>query len=279
VRAVSNDGDDDVPDFPQRLAGRFALVTGASRGIGRAIAIRYAAEGATVGINHVHDDAAAQDALAAVKAAGPAGAKHRVVEADVADEGAVTGMIEGLVREWGRLDILVNNAGMQTPTPGDSFSTPDLRKVLSIDLEGPAYGCRAAIAHFLSRPGGGVVVNTTSVHEIIPKPGYVAYAMAKAGLGHLTRTLALEYADKGIRVNAVGPGAVITDMNAAWINDPKAKAGVESHIPMGRAATVDDIAPLYAFLASDESAYITGQTIYACGGITLYGEFKQNWAS
>jgi glucose 1-dehydrogenase len=279
VRAFANAGDARVPDFPQRLAGRFALVTGASRGIGRAIAIRYAAEGATVGINHVRDDEAAQETLASVKAAGPAGAAHRVVEADVADEGAVTRMIDGLVAAWGRLDILVNNAGMQTPTPGDSFSTPDLRKVLAIDLEGPAYGCRAAIAHFLSRQGGGIIVNTTSVHEIIPKPGYVAYAMAKAGLGHLTRTLALEYADKGIRVNAVAPGAVITDMNAAWIDDPKAKAGVESHIPMGRAATVDDIAPLYAFLASDDAAYITGQTIYACGGLTLYGEFKQNWAS
>lgn len=267
-----------------RLAGRFALITGASRGIGRAVAVRFAREGATVAINHVRDDeAAAQTLAAAVAASAEAGhgaPGHCVFDADVADEAAVEAMVAGCLSAWGRLDILVNNAGMQTPTPGEGFVTADLRKVLSIDLEGPAYCARAAIRHFLARPGGGTVINTTSVHEIIPKPGYVAYAMAKGGLGHLTRTLALEFADRGIRVNAVGPGAVATDMNAAWIDDPRARSAVESHIPMGFAAdAADHIAPVFAFLASDEAAYITGQTIFACGGLTLYGDFKANWAS
>ena len=267
-----------------RLAGRYALVTGASRGIGRAVAVRFAQEGAIVAINHYRDaEAAAQTLTAAAAASAAAGhgrPNHLVFDADVADEAAVERMVGGCLDAWGRLDILVNNAGMQTPTPGEGFVTADLRKVLSIDLEGPAYCARAAIRHFLSRPGGGTVINTTSVHEIVPKPGYVAYAMAKGGLGHLTRTLALEFADRGIRVNAVGPGAVATDMNAAWIDDPRARAAVESHIPMGFAADADDhIAPVFAFLASDEAAYITGQTIFACGGITLYGDFKSNWAS
>jgi glucose 1-dehydrogenase len=261
-----------------RLAGRYALVTGASRGIGRAVALRFAAEGATVAVNHWRDAVAAADTVAALEAVSP-GAAHRAVEADVADEAAVEAMVGTCLDAWGRLDILVNNAGMQTPTPGEGFVTADLRKVLSIDLEGPAYACRAALRHFLSRPGGGCIINTTSVHEMVPKPGYVAYAMAKGGLGHLTRTLALEFADKGIRVNAVGPGAVVTDMNASWTGDPAARAGVESHIPMGFAAAPDDIAPVFAFLASEEARYITGQTIYACGGITLFGDFKQNWAS
>src|SRR5690606_8688152 len=101
----------------------------------------------------------------------------------------------------------------------------------------------------------------------------------KGGMGNMTRTLALEYADRGIRVNAVGPGATLTDMNSAWINDPEARRGVESHIPMGRAATPAEIASVFAFLASDDAAYVTGQTIYACGGLTLYGDFKRNWSS
>jgi glucose 1-dehydrogenase len=267
-----------VAAIARRLEGRFALITGASRGIGRAVALRLAQEGASVAINHRGDDAAALEALAACQEAEPR-ARHHVIDADVADEAAVVAMIADLVRRWGRLDLLVNNAGIQTPTPGDSFATADLWRILDVDLIGPALASRAAIAHFLSRPGGGVIINTTSVHEQVPKPGYVAYAMAKAGLGHLTRTLALEFADKGIRVNAVGPGAVVTDMNAAWADDADARAAVEAHIPMGFAATPDDIAPVFAFLASDEARYITGQTLYACGGLTLFGDFKDNWAS
>jgi glucose 1-dehydrogenase len=128
-------------------------------------------------------------------------------------------------------------------------------------------------------PGGGVILNCSSVHEIIPKPAYIAYSVSKGGLGNLTRTLALEYADRGIRVNGVGPGATLTDMNSAWADHPQARRSVESHIPMNRAATPAEIAAVFAFLASDDASYVTGQTIYACGGITLYGDFKNNWAS
>ncbi len=223
-----------------RLSGRFALVTGGSRGIGRAVAVRFAAEGASVAVNHWRDDEAAAETVRLAREAGVAAGfgegRHFALEADVSQETAVDAMVQRCTDTWGRLDILIANAGMQTTTPGDAFVTADLRKVLSIDLEGPAYCARAAIRHFLSRPGGGCIVNTTSVHEVIPKPGYAAYAMAKAGLGHLTRTLALEFADRGIRVNAVGPGAVATDMNAAWTGDAEARAAVESHIPVGYAA-------------------------------------------
>jgi glucose 1-dehydrogenase len=138
---------------------------------------------------------------------------------------------------------------------------------------------REALRHFLERGKGGVILNNSSVHEIIPKPKYLSYSISKGGMENLTKTLALEYADRGIRVNAVGPGAIVTPMNRAWIDDVKARGEVESHIPMGRAGESDEIAAVFAFLASDEASYITGQTLFACGGLTLYPEFRTSWAS
>ena len=117
------------------------------------------------------------------------------------------------------------------------------------------------------------------MHEIIPKPGFLAYSMSKGGMGNLTKTLALEFAGRGIRVNAVAPGAITTDMNASWKDEAAARRDVESHIPMGYAASAEEIAPVFAFLASDEARYITGQTIHACGGLTLYGDFARNWST
>ena len=259
-----------------RLSGRFALVTGATRGIGRAIAERFAREGATVAINHRGEPG---DALEAVRAAGSPALQHRLAQGDVSSRADIERMIDETVEAFGRLDIMVNNAGIQVEAPSETADPDTLEQILRVNLLGAAYGSQAAIRHFLSRPGGGVVLNNSSVHEIIPKPGFLAYSLSKGGMGNLTRTLALEYADRGIRVNAVGPGATLTDMNDAWRNDPKARAGVERHIPMRRAATAEEIAAVFAFLASDDASYVTGQTIYADGGLILYGDFKENWAS
>ncbi|HEY8382039.1 MAG TPA: glucose 1-dehydrogenase [Microvirga sp.] len=262
-----------------RLSDRFALVTGGSRGIGRAVAELFAREGATVAINHVGDAREAEAALDACRAISGAGARHLVVEADVSVASECTRMVEVAAGAFSRLDILVNNAGIQAETPGDSAEAEALERILAVNLLGAAHAARAAIRHFLSRPGGGVIVNTSSVHEVIPKPGYLAYSMSKGGLGNLTRTLALEFADRGIRVNGVGPGATLTSLNDSWRNDPAARGGVERHIPMGYAATPEAIAPVFAFLASDEAAYMTGQTLFVDGGLTLYGDFKENWSS
>jgi glucose 1-dehydrogenase len=266
-----------------RLKGRFALVTGGSRGIGLAVAQRFAAEGAAVAINHRQDGPLVDAALAGLREAsrnaGYGDVPHRLEKADVASAAEVNAMVERAVAAWGRLDILVNNAGIQTETPGDSFDDDKLERILAVNLIGVAHCARAAIRHFLSRPGGGVIINNSSVHEIVPKPDFLAYSMSKGGLGNLTRTLALEFASRGIRVNAVGPGATVTDINSAWTNDPEKRAMVESHIPMGRAATPEEIAPIFAFLASEDASYMTGQTLYACGGITLHTDFAKNWSS
>lgn len=269
--------------FSPRLAGRHALITGASRGIGRAVALRFAQEGARVAISHLRDSAAALETLskldATSAAAGFAGIRHKALDSDAGNAACIADLLAETIAEFGQLDILVNNAGIQAETPGEAFDEATFARILAVNLSGSALAARAAIAHFLSRPGGGCIINTTSVHEIIPKPGFVAYSISKAGLGAMTRTLALEFAGRNIRVNAVGPGAVTTDMNASWINDPVGRAKVSSHIPMKRPASAQEIAPVFAFLASDEASYITGQTIFACGGITLYGEFAENWAS
>jgi glucose 1-dehydrogenase len=268
----------------RRLEGRYALVTGASRGIGRAVAVRFASEGATVAVNYAGSKDAAdqtlEEAQAAARAAGFPADGHRVVHADVSDQGAVAAMFDDTLRAWKRLDVLVNNAGiLNVDVPTHEMTLEQYRRVMDVNLTGAVLCAQAAIRHFLSRPGGGAIVNCSSIHEIVPKPGFLAYSIGKGGMGNLTRTLALEYADRGIRVNGVGPGATLTDMNANWSNDPTTRRAVESHIPMGRSAAPEEMASVFAFLASDDASYVTGQTVYACGGLTLHADYKQNWAS
>jgi glucose 1-dehydrogenase len=266
-----------------KLDGRNVLITGASSGIGQAIAVRFAREGANVAINYRSGAEQAEvtrqmvrDAYMAVDR--PDG-QAILVQADVSNEAQVQEMFRQTLAAFGRLDVLVNNAGIQKPQASHEIDMADFDRVLSVDLRGPFLCAREAIRHFLSRGGSGVVLNNSSVHETIPKPKYASYSISKGGLENMTRTLALEYAGRGIRVNAVGPGAVVTPINRAWIDNPKARGEVESHIPMGRAACPEEIASVFAFLASDDASYITGQTIYACGGLTLYPEFRVAWSS
>jgi glucose 1-dehydrogenase len=263
-----------------RLKGKNVLITGASSGIGRAIAVRFAAEGANIAINYRSDAAGADTTQTLARAARSDGSgKDIIVQADVADEGQVKAMFVRTIEALSRLDILINNAGIQKVSPSHEIEAADFDRVLSVNLRGPFLCAREALRHFLSRPGGGVILNNSSVHEIIPKPKYLPYSISKGGMENLTKTLALEYAGQGIRVNAVGPGAVVTPINKAWIDNAKARGEVESHIPMGRAANADEIASVFAFLASDDASYITGQTVFACGGLTLYPEFRVAWSS
>jgi glucose 1-dehydrogenase len=266
----------------QRLEGKNVLITGASSGIGEAIAVRFAREGANVAINYRSGPEKAQAALDQVRAACPPGrmteCNHILVQADISREEDVARMFEETVKAFGRLHVLVNNAGIQKPAASHEVEMADFDRVLMTNLRGAFMCSRAAIRHFLEN-SGGVILNNSSVHEIIPKPKYLPYSISKGGVENLTKSLALEYAGRGIRVNAVGPGAVVTPINRAWIDDPKARQEVEAHIPMGRAADAEEIAAVFAFLASDDASYITGQTIFACGGLTLYPEFRVAWSS
>ena|SRR5690242_922722 len=261
-----------------KLAGKNVLITGASSGIGEAIAIRFAQEGANVAINYMSGEDRARGVQSKVKSASSS-AKSMIVKADVSKEEDVIRMFASTIKEFGSLDVLVNNSGIQKPVPSHELEMSDFDRIIGVNLRGAFMCSREAIRHFLSTGKGGVIVNNSSVHEIIPKPKYVPYSISKGGMENMTKTLALEYSDRNIRVNAVGPGAIVTPINNAWINDPKARAEVESHIPMGRPGTAEEIAGVFAFLASDESSYITGQTLFACGGLTLYPEFRTAWSS
>jgi glucose 1-dehydrogenase len=269
--------------LPSRLVGQYALVTGAPQGIGRAVAIRFAQEGATVAINFVGPREKAEETLAHVRRAsadrGHSERDHVIVQADIGSETEIGQMFDTVLKRWPRLDCLVNNAGFQQESPSETLDVETYRRILEVNLTGAVLCAQKALAHFVGRGGGGNIINCSSVHQIIPKPGYLAYSISKGAMASLTRTLALEFAGRGIRVNAVGPGAIDTPINIAWTGDPAKRAVVESHIPLGRVGTAEEIAGVFAFLASDEASYITGQTIYACGGITLFGEFRENWAS
>jgi glucose 1-dehydrogenase len=265
------------------LRGKNVLVTGGTSGIGQAIAVRFAEYGANVAINYIRDPKEAVETedrvhacLARVR---QTGVRDVLVRGDVSEEQDVIAMLESAVDGLGGLDFLINNAGIQISRPSHELSASDFDRVLAVNLRGAFLCAREAVRHFLATGTPGVIINVSSVHQLIPKPNYLAYATSKGGMENLTQTLALEYAEQGIRVNAIGPGATVTPINRAWIDDPVKRAMVESHIPMRRAGTADEMAGVTCFLASDDAAYITGQTIFVDGGLTLFADFREPWSS
>jgi glucose 1-dehydrogenase len=265
------------------LKGKNVLVTGGSSGIGQAIAVRFAEHGANVAINYLTTPDEAEDTEeqvnACVSRVRQEGVRDVLVRGDVSDEDDVVRMVGMAAEELGGIDVLVNNAGIQISRPSDQLSSAHFDKVIAVNLRGSFLCAREAIKQFLADDKGGSIVNVSSVHQVIPKPDYLGYSCSKGGMMNLTRTLALEYAARGIRVNGIGPGATITPINSAWIDDPVKKEQVESHIPMRRAGTADEMGGVACFLASDDAAYITGQTIFVDGGLTLYPSFREPWSS
>jgi glucose 1-dehydrogenase len=265
------------------LEGRNVLVTGGSSGIGQAIAVRFAEYGANVAINYLRqpEEAAGteEQVHACVDKVQREGVRDVLVRGDVSNEDDVVRMVGEAVDGLGGIDVLVNNAGIQISRPTEELSSEDFDRVLAVNLRGAFMCAREAIRHFLAAGKPGSIVNISSVHQLIPKPGYIGYSASKGGMQNLTRTLALEYAGRGIRVNGIGPGATVTPINRAWIDDPEKRRQVEEHIPMQRAGDADEMAGVTAFLASDDAAYITGQTIFVDGGLTLYPSFLTPWSS
>ena len=268
------------------LEGKVAVVTGGSSGIGQAIAIRLGEEGVDVAINHVGRPEGAEATKEAIehgvdicmKQMAAAGTRPILVAADVSKEDEVAAMFRRVLDEYGRVDFLINNAGIQIAEDSETLAVEDFDKVLAVNLRGAFLCAQQAIRHFLDA-SGGAIVNVSSVHQVIPKPRFVGYSVSKGGMQNLTHTLALEYATRGIRVNGIGPGATVTPINRSWIEDPVKRAAVESHIPMRRAGAAEEMAAVAAFLCSEEAGYITGQTLFVDGGLTLYPSFETTWSS
>jgi glucose 1-dehydrogenase len=269
------------------LMGKNALVTGGSSGIGQAIAIRLSREGANVAVNYLRDVNQAEETQELIQHAIEDSAHvieghgHRclLVQADVSSEEEIDAMVRRTIDELGGIDIVVNNAGIQIGGASDEATVESFDRVLGVNLRGAFITAQRTIRHFLAEDKPGVIINVSSVHEVIPKPRFLSYSVSKGGMQNLTRTLALEYARRKIRVNGIAPGATVTPINRAWIDDPEKRVEVESHIPMGRAAEAEEMGAVTAFLCSDDAAYVTGQTIFVDGGLTLYPDFRTAWSS
>ena len=245
------------------LDGRYALVTGASRGIGRAIALRLAAEGAAVALNFAGNVAAAEAVRKEIESAG---GKAILVPADVADETAATEMVEKTAEAFGAIDILVNNAGITRDGLLLRMKEEDWDAVLNTNLKG-VFHCSKAAAKFMMKKRYGRIVNMASVVGLVGNSCQANYAAAKAGVIGFTKALAKELAGRGITVNAIAPGFIRSDMTD--VLPDKVKETMLAGIPLGRAGEPEDVAKAALFLASDQAAYITGQVLTVDGGMVM----------
>jgi glucose 1-dehydrogenase len=253
--------------------GKVAVITGSSKGIGRAIALSFAKSNTYSGI--VVNARKREEAERVAKEVQDIGNSNAIaVIADVSQEADCIRLIDEIVKHYGRIDVLVNNAGIQQEVPFEDTSTEVWQKIIAVDLTGPFVCSREAVKHMLNQdPKGGCIINISSVHQIIPKPHYLPYATSKAGIEMMTKTLALELAHDNIRVNAVAPGAIETDMNEELKEDRAELNKVLRRIPLRRIGTSEEVANMVEFLASDKASYVTGSTFFVDGGMTLYPSF------
>ncbi len=264
---------------PPLLRDQVALVTGATSGIGLGIARSLAAAGATVGVNYRGEPDRAEQIVRDIESAG---GKALAVKADVSVESDVIAMFDALTGRCGRIDILVANAGVQKDAPVAEMTLEQWQQVIDINLTGQFLCAREAVRRMLQQPASpvskaaGKIICMSSVHELIPWAGHINYAASKGGIMQLMKTLAQEVAARRIRVNGIAPGAIKTSINEEAWSDATARDQLLRLIPYGRIGEVDDIARAACWLASDESDYVTGTTLFVDGGMSLYPGFRDN---
>ncbi len=246
------------------LEGKTIVVTGGNSGIGAAIVLAAASEGANVVIDYVVHPDATTGLIGKVEAAG---GRAVGVQADVSKVADLRKMVQAAVDTFGGLDVLVNNAGVETRTSLLETTEEDYDKVLDINLKSAFFGTQLAAKQFIAQGRGGTVINISSVHEDWPMPGNVAYCVSKGGTRMLTRTAGVELGPHDVRVVNVGPGAVATPINASTISDPDKLKTLNAAVPLGRMAQPQEIADVVVFLASGKSGYLTATTVFVDGGI------------
>ncbi len=248
-----------------RLENKVALVTGANSGIGKAIAARFAAEGAHVAVNYLPGGTRQTDAESQTAAFGTEGI---AVGADVSRREDVERMMVEIIAKFGRIDIAVNNAGIEFKRPFLEVTDDEWNRVINVNLFGAFLVHQAAARQMVKQGPGGKLINISSVHEDIPFPEYTAYCASKGGMRMMMRNLAMELAPYRINVNNIAPGAIATPINQKVLDDPAASKNAISEIPWGRFGKPEEVASVAVFLASDDSEYVTGSTYYVDGGLT-----------
>jgi glucose 1-dehydrogenase len=246
------------------LDGKVAIVTGGNTGIGAAVVVALADQGAKVVIDYVANPDATEELEKKLAALGETAVG---IEADVSKVEDIGRMVDAAVSNFGRLDVMVNNAGIETRTSILDTTEDQYEKVLAINLKSAFFGTQLAAKQMIAQGGGGRIINMTSVHEDWPMPGNTPYCLSKGGMRMLTRTAGVELAPHNVLVVGVGPGAVATPINAQTMNDPAALAKLNAAIPIGRLAQPEEIASVVVFLAGDGASYLTATTIFADGGI------------
>lgn len=249
-----------------RLQGRRALITGSSSGIGRGIALAFAAEGADVVVNYP-DASQAANAAEVVAAVVALGRRAIAIQADVALEADVDRLVDSAVQYLGGLDILVNNAGITHAAEFLDLDETDFDRVLAVNLKSMFLCGQAAARRMVAQGNGGAIVNMSSANAVVAIANQVPYVVSKGGINQLTKVMAISLAAHGIRVNGIGPGTIATELaKQAVLGSEDAKRKILSRTPMGRLGEPSEVAAIAAFLASDDASYLTGQTIYPDGG-------------
>src|SRR3954466_2731866 len=246
------------------LKSKVAIVTGGNSGIGKAIVLELAKQGANIVVDYISHPEAAEEVERQVASLGD---QSIGVEADVSKVADLERLIAAAVKAFGRLDIMVNNAGVETRTSVLDTTEQQFEKVMAINLKSAFFGTQLAAKQMIAQGGGGRIINITSVHEDWPMPGNNPYCVSKGGMRMLTRTAGIELGPQGISVVGVGPGAVATPINTSTMNDPEKMATLNAAIPLGRMAQPEEIGSVVAFLAGDGAGYITATTVFADGGI------------